>query len=146
MEEIVFNEEGMSFKYLSNWREQKNEINGPNCIKALVKVFDGNPATITVYKNPEDSVNSVEDLKEPMESSFESQGWNIINLEVSALNDIPVMNIVANAEQSGKILELHTVSTLKDNFLYVFELMTFKGSNFAVNDYLAILDSLSFEN
>ena len=51
MEEVQFDEEGIKFRYLSNWREQNKEMVAPNCIKALVKVVEGNPSTITVYKN-----------------------------------------------------------------------------------------------
>ena len=51
MDEVQFDEEGIKFRYLSNWREQNKEMVAPNCIKALVKVVEGNPSTITVYKN-----------------------------------------------------------------------------------------------
>ena len=42
MDEVQFDEEGIKFRYLSNWKEQNKEMIGPNCIKALVKVVEGN--------------------------------------------------------------------------------------------------------
>lgn len=145
MDELVFNDGGISFKYLSNWREQKKEMKGNNCIKSLVRVFDGEPASITIYKNTEELV-SVDDLQEPMLSAFKSQGWNIINSQIANINNVHFINIVANSEQGDKVLELHTFSTLNNGFMYIFELITFEGSKFAINDFLAILDSFSFED
>ena len=105
MDEVQFDEEGIKFKYLSNWKEQNKEMIGPNCIKALVKVVEGNPSTITVYKNDAGS----------------------------------------NAEEGGKTLENNTSALINDGNMYVFELMHFKEFPYAYNDYLAIMDSIEFE-
>ena len=45
MDEVQFDEEGIKFRYLSNWKEQNKEMIGPNCIKALVKVVEGSSCT-----------------------------------------------------------------------------------------------------
>ena len=78
MDEVQFDEEGIKFRYLSNWKEQNKEMISPNCIKALVKVVEGNPSTITVSKNEAGEINAVAQLEDPFKESFESQGWNIV--------------------------------------------------------------------
>lgn len=144
MEEVLFDEEGIKFKYLSNWKEQRKDVIGQNCIKALVKVVDGNPSTITIYKNDAGDKEFVADLEGPMKRSFESQGWNIVDSRILNLNGIPVINIISNAQESGKILELQVTAMLNDGNMYIFELMNFKEFAYAYNDYLAILDSVEF--
>ena len=81
MEEVQFDEEGIKFRYLSNWREQNKDMVAPNCIKALVKVVEGNPSTITVYKNDAGEAEAVAQLEEPFKENFEKQGWNIVALQ-----------------------------------------------------------------
>ena len=145
MDEIEFNEEGIYFKYLSNWREQAKESVGPNCIKALVKVVESNPSTITVFKNNKGDARFVADLKEGFEESFKSQGWNITESRILNLNDMPVYNIVTNAEEGGKTLENNTAVLINNDDMYIFELMHFKEFPYAYNDFLAILDSVRFD-
>lgn len=145
MEEVQFDEEGIKFRYLSNWREQNKEMIAPNCINALVKVVEGNPSTITVYKNDAGDVEAVAQLEEPFKENFEKQGWNIVESRILNLNDMPVYHIVASAEEGGKTLENNTSALLNDGNMYVFELMHFKEFPYAYNDYLAIMDSIEFE-
>ena len=145
MEEVQFDEEGIKFRYLSNWREQNKEMIAPNCIKALVKVVEGNPSTITVYKNDAGDVEAVAQLEEPFKENFQKQGWNIVESKILNLNDMHVYHIVASAEEGGKTLENNTSALLNDGNMYVFELMHFKEFPYAYNDYLAIMDSIEFE-
>ncbi|MBQ2962620.1 hypothetical protein [Methanobrevibacter sp.] len=145
MEEVQFDEEGIKFRYLSNWKEQNKEMIAPNCIKALVKVVEGNPSTITVYKNDAGDVEAVAQLEEPFKENFQKQGWNIVESKILNLNDMPVYHIVASAEEGGKTLENNTSALLNDGNMYVFELMHFKEFPYAYNDYLAIMDSIEFE-
>ena len=84
MDEVQFDEEGIKFKYLSNWKEQNKEMVAPNCIKALVKVVEGNPSTITVYKNDAGEVNAVAELEDSFKENFKKQGWNLPLLENDA--------------------------------------------------------------
>lgn len=146
MEEITFNEEGIKFKYLSNWREQAKESVGPNCIKALVKVVEGKPSTITVYKNDAGDAKAVAQLEEPFNESFKSQGWNIVKSAILNLNGNPVFNIVSDAQEGDTILENNTSALINNGKMYVFELMHFKDFPYAYNDYLSIMDSLEFVN
>ena len=118
---------------------------GPNCIKALVKVVEGNPSTITVYKNDAGEVQAVAQIEEAFKESFEAQGWNIAESRILNLNGMPVYNIITNAEEGGKTLENNTSALLNDGNLYVFELMHFKEFPYAYNDYLAIMDSIEFD-
>ena len=120
MDEIQFDEEGIKFRYLSNWKEQNKEMIGPNCIKALVKVVEGNPSTITVYKNDAGEAEAVAQIEEAFKESFEAQGWTIVESRILNLNGMPVN-------------------------MYVFELMHFKEFPYAYNDYLAIMDSIEFD-
>ena len=145
MEEVQFDEEGIKFRYLSNWREQNKEMVAPNCIKALVKVVEGNPSTITVYKNDAGEAEAVAQLEEPFKENFEKQGWNIVESRILNLNGMPVYNIITSAEEGGKTLENNTSALLNDGNMYVFELMHFKEFPYAYNDYLAIMDSIEFE-
>ena len=145
MEEVQFDEEGIKFKYLSNWREQNKEMISPNCIKALVKVVEGNPSTITVSKNEAGDITAVAELEDSFKESFEAQGWNIIESRILNLNGMAVYNIVSNAEEGGKTLENNTSALINDGFMYIFELMYFKEFPYAYNDYLAIMDSIEFE-
>mgnify|MGYP003337996638 CR=1 FL=1 len=78
MDEVLFDEEGIKFKYLSNWKEQRKDVIGQNCIKALVKVVEGNPSSITVYKNDAGDKEFVAQLEEPMKRDFEFQGWEVV--------------------------------------------------------------------
>ncbi|WP_407461420.1 hypothetical protein [Methanobrevibacter sp.] len=161
MDEIQFDEEGIKFKYLSNWKEQKKEMVAPNCIKALVKVVDGNPSTITVYKNDAGEVNAVAELEESFKENFKKQGWNIAESRILNLNGMPVYNIIAHSVigEDGKVkeniaelsedekritLENYTSALINDGSMYVFELMHFKELPYAFNDYLAIMDSIEF--
>lgn len=145
MEEIQFDEEGIKFKYLSNWREQNKDMIGPNCIKALVKVVEGNPSTITVYKNDAGEAQFVADLQDAFEKSFEEQGWTVVESRILNLNDMPVYNIACTAEEGGKTLENNTSALINDGNMYVFELMHFKEFPHAYSDYLAMMDSVEFE-
>ena len=147
MEEVLFDEEGIKFKYLSNWKEQRKDMIGRNCIKALVKVVEGNPSSITVYKNDAGDKEFVAQLEEPMKRDFEFQGWKIIESRILNLNGIPVFNIISNAKEGGKTLKLEVTAMIHDKNLYIFELMNFIESPYAdnvYNDYLAILDSVEF--
>ena len=94
MEEVQFDDEGIKFRYLSNWKEQNKEMIGPNCIKALVKVVEGNPSTITVYKNDAGEATAVAQLEDAFKESFEAQGWSIVESRILNLNDMPVYNII----------------------------------------------------
>lgn len=145
MDEIQFDDEGIKFRYLSNWKEQKKEMIGPNCIKALVKVVDDNPSTITVYKNDAGEVTAVAQLEDAFKESFEAQGWTIADSKILNLNGMAVFNIITSAEESGKTLENNTSVLINDGNMYVFELMHFKEFPYAYNDYLAIMDSVEFE-
>ena len=145
MDEVQFDEEGIKFRYLSNWKEQNKEMISPNCIKALVKVVEGNPSTITVSKNEAGEINAVAQLEDPFKESFESQGWNIVESRILNLNGMPVYNLVSSAEEGGKTLENNTSALINDGNMYVFELMHFKEFPHAYNDYLAIMDSVEFE-
>ena len=145
MDEVQFDEEGIKFRYLSNWKEQKKEMLGPNCIKALVKVVEENPSTITVYKNDAGEATAVAQLEDAFKESFEAQGWNIVESRILNLNDMPVYNIISNAEESGKTLENNTSVLINDGNMYIVELMHFKEFPYAYNDYLAIMDSIEFE-
>ena len=102
MEILEFNGEGIKFQYLSNWREQNKAAVGPNCILSLVRVMEGNPSTITVSKNDAGEVVAIASIQEPMEKSFEGQGWNIVDSKILNLNGNPVLFIVADAEDSGR--------------------------------------------
>lgn len=146
MDEVVFDEEGIKFKYLSNWREQRKEMVSPNCIKALVKVVENNPSTITVYKNKAGEVTAVAQLEEAFKESFEAQGWTIVESRILNLNGMPVYNIICTAEEGGKTLENNTSALINDGDMFVFELMHFKEFPYAYNDYLAIMDSVEFSN
>lgn len=145
MDEIQFDDEGIKFRYLSNWKEQKKEMIGPNCIKALVKVVDDNPSTITVYKNDAGEVTAVAQLEDAFKESFEAQGWTIADSKILNLNGMAVFNIITSAEESGKTLENNTSVLINDGNMYVFELMHFKEFPYAYNDYLAIMDSIEFD-
>lgn len=145
MDEVQFDEEGIKFRYLSNWKEQNKEMISPNCIKALVKVVEGNPSTITVSKNEAGEINAVAQLEDPFKESFESQGWNIVESRILNLNGMPVYNLVSSAEEGGKTLENNTSVLINDGNMYIFELMHFKEFPYAYNDYLAIMDSIEFE-
>ena len=145
MDEVQFDEEGIKFRYLSNWKEQNKEMISPNCIKALVKVVEGNPSTITVSKNEAGEINAVAQLEDPFKESFESQGWNIVESRILNLNGMPVYNLVSSAEEGGKTLENNTSVLIYDGNMYIFELMHFKEFPYAYNDYLAIMDSIEFE-
>ena len=145
MEEVQFDEEGIKFRYLSNWKEQKKEMLGPNCIKALVKVVEENPSTITVYKNEAGDATAVAQLEDAFKESFEAQGWNIVESRILNLNDMPVYNIISNAEESGKTLENNTSVLINDGDMYIIELMHFKEFPYAYNDYLTLMDSIEFE-
>ena len=107
MDEVQFDEEGIKFKYLSNWKEQNKEMVAPNCIKALVKVVEGNPSTITVYKNDAGEVNAVAEIEEPFKENFKKQGWNIVESRILNLNGMPVYNIIAHSVigEDGKVKE-----------------------------------------
>ncbi|MCQ2976949.1 MAG: hypothetical protein MJ232_02935 [archaeon] len=144
MDEVLFDEEGIKFKYLSNWKEQRKDVIGQNCIKALVKVVEENPSTITIYKNEAGNKNNVADLESDMRRSFENQGWTIVDSKVVTLNDNEVFNIISNAQEGGKTLELQVSAFLNNGYMYIFELMNFKEFPYAYNDYLAILDSVEF--
>lgn len=144
MDEILFDEEGIKFKYLSNWKEQRKDVIGQNCIKALVKVVEENPSTITVYKNEAGDKENVEDLESDMKKGFESQGWTIVDSKVLSLNGNDIFNIISNAQEGGKTLELQVSALLNNGYMYIFELMNFKEFSYAYNDYLAILDSIEF--
>ena len=144
MDEVQFDEEGIKFRYLSNWKEQNKEMISPNCIKALVKVVEGNPSTITVSKNEAGEINAVAQLEDPFKESFESQGWNIVESRILNLNGMPVYNLVSSAEEGGKTLENNTSVLINDGNMYIFELMHFKEFPYAYNDYLAIMDSVEF--
>ena len=145
MDEVQFDEEGIKFRYLSNWKEQNKEMISPNCIKALVKVVEGNPSTITVSKNEAGEINAVAQLEDPFKESFESQGWNIVESRILNLNGMPVYNLVSSAEEGGKTLENNTSVLINDGNMYIFELMHFKEFPYAYNDYLAIMDSIEFD-
>lgn len=162
MDEVQFDEEGIKFKYLSNWREQNKEMVAPNCIKALVKVVEGNPSTITVYKNDAGGVNTVAELEESFKENFKKQSWNIVESRILNLNGMPVYNIIAHSVigEDGKVkenieelsedekritLENNTSALLNDGSMYVIELMHFKEFPYAYNDYLALMDSIEFE-
>ena len=145
MDEVQFDEEGIKFRYLSNWKEQNKEMISPNCIKALVKVVEGNPSTITVSKNEAGEINAVAQLEDPFKESFESQGWNIVESRILNLNGMPVYNLVSSAEEGGKTLENNTSVLINDGNMYIFELMHFKEFPYAYNDYLAIMDSIEVE-
>ena len=110
-----------------------------------VKVVEGNPSTITVYKNDAGEAEAVAQLEEAFKESFEAQGWNIAESRILNLNDMPVYNIIASAEEGGKTLENNTSALINDGNMYVFELMHFKEFPYAYNDYLAIMDSIEFE-
>jgi len=144
MEEVQYDDEGIKFRYLSNWKEQNKEIIGQNCIKALVKVVEDNPSTITVYKNDAGDVTAVAQLEDAFKESFEAQGWSIVESRILNLNDMPVYNIITTAEEGGKTLENNTSALINDGNMYVFELMHFKEFPYAYNDYLAIMDSVEF--
>ena len=143
MEILEFNGEGINFQYLSNWREQNPASMGPNCILSLLRVMDGNPSTITVFKNDADVV-AIASKKESMEKSFEGQGWNIVESKILNLNGNPVLFIVADAEDSGRVLENKTTFIIKNGLMYIFELMHFKEFQYAYDDYLNMLNSLEF--
>ena len=145
MEEVQFDEEGIRFRYLSNWKEQNKEMIGPNCIKALVKVVEGNPSTITVYKNDAGEDEAVAQIEDAFKESFEAQGWTIVESRILNLNGMPVYNIITTAEEGGKTLENNTSALINDGNMYVFELMHFKEFPYAYNDYLAMMDSVEFE-
>ena len=145
MDEVQFDEEGIKFRYLSNWKEQNKEMISPNCIKALVKVVEGNPSTITVSKNEAGEITAVAQLEDPFKESFESQGWHSVESRILNLNGMPVYNPVSSAEEGGKTLENNTSVLINDGNMYIFELMHFKEFPYAYNDYLAIMDSIEFE-
>ncbi|AMK14935.1 hypothetical protein [Methanobrevibacter olleyae] len=145
MDEVQFDEEGIKFKYLSNWKEQRKDMISPNCIKALVKVVEDNPSTITVYKNDASGTEAVAQLEEVFKESFERQGWSITESRILNLNGMPVYNIITTAEEGGRTLENNTSALINDGNIYVFELMHFKEFPYAYNDYLAIMDSIEFE-
>ena len=144
MEEVQFDDEGIKFRYLSNWKEQNKEMIGPNCIKALVKVVEGNPSTITVYKNDAGEATAVAQLEDAFKESFEAQGWSIAESRNLTIEEMPVYNIITTIEESGKTLENNTSALINDGNMYVFELMHFKEFPYAYNDYLAIMDSVEF--
>lgn len=146
MEILEFNGEGIKFQYLSNWREQNKAAVGPNCILSLVRVMEGNPSTITVSKNDAGEVVAIASIQEPMEKSFKGQGWNIVDSKILNLNGNPVLFIVADAEDSGRVLENKTTFIIKNGFMYIFELMHFKEFPHAYDDYLNMLNSLEFIN
>ena len=58
---------------------------------------------------------------------------------------MPVYNIVTSADEGGRTLENNTSALINDGNMYVFELMHFKEFPYAYNDYLAIMDSIEFE-
>lgn len=145
MDIIKYDEEGIRFEYLSNWREQKTDMIGPNCIKALVKIVEGNPSSITVYKNDAGEVEAVAQIEEPFQESFKEQGWDVEESRILNLNGMPVYNIVACALEGEKTLVNNTSVLINDGNMYIFELMHFKEFPFAYNDYLAIMDSVKFE-
>ena len=146
MEILEFKGEGIKFQYLSNWREQDKAAIGPNCILSLVRVLEGNPSTITVSKNDAGEVVAIASIQEQMEKNFEGQGWNIVDSKILNLNGNPVLFIVADAEDSGRVLENKTTFIIKNGFMYIFELMHFKEFPHAYDDYLNMLNSLEFIN
>ena len=144
MEILEFNDEGIKFQYLSNWRERNKEAFGPYCILSLVRVMEGNPSTITVSKSDAGEVVAIADIQESTERNFEGQGWNIVDSKILNLNGNPVLFIVADAEDSGRVLENKTTFIINDGFIYIFELMHFKKFPYAYDDYLNMLNSLEF--
>lgn len=144
MEILEFNGEGIKFQYLSNWRQQNPAAFGANCILSLVKVMEGNPSTITVSKSDAGGVVAIAGIQESMEKSFEGQGWSILDSKILNLNGHPVLFIVSNAEDGGRVLENKTTFAINNGIMYIFELMHFKEFPHAYDDYLNMLNSLEF--
>ena len=144
MSEILFDSEGIKFKYTDNWGEQRKDVIGPDCIKALFKVKDNNPATINVYKKDAGNNEFVADLEYSITRNFKTQGWDIVESKILNLNGKAVINVIANVEEGKKILELQITGLINDGNVYIFELMHFKEFPFAYNDYLDVLNSVEF--
>lgn len=144
MSEILFDSEGIKFKYADNWGEQRKDVIGPDCIKALFKVKDNNPATINVYKKDAGNNEFVADLEDSITRNFKTQGWDIVESKILNLNGKAVINVIANVEEGRKILELQITGLINDGNVYIFELMHFKEFPFAYNDYLDVLNSVEF--
>ena len=103
MTEFLFDSEGIKFKYTDNWGEQRKDVIGPDCIKALFKVEDGNPATINVYKKDAGNNEFVADLEDSITRNFKTQGWDIVESKILNLNGKAVINVIANVEEGKKI-------------------------------------------
>lgn len=138
----VFDNNKIVFKYSSKWKVQDPKVNGENCIKALAKVVDNIPTTITVFEFPEE--NDLAEIKETIEKNSDGQGWKIKSIEIKEISGNKTIDMVANAEENGIKLELHTFSTLNNGFMYVFELMSFHDSKIAEDEFYEIYNTLEF--
>ena len=139
----VFDNNKILFKYSSKWKVQDPKVNGDNCLKALAKVVDNIPTTITVFEFVEE--NDLSQIKETIEKNSDGQGWEINSIEIRSVSGRETIDMVANAEENGIKLELHTLSTLNNGFMYVFELMSFHDSKIAEEEFYEIYDSLEFQ-
>lgn len=142
----IYQDEHISFNYSSTWREQDPKTRGPSCIKALAKVANELPSTITIYKYVEKSKKTTNELLEELRDSFTNQGWDIINSEIGSIDGVDAIKIISNAEIEGKTLRLHVTFLFHNNSMFIFELTSFPEAENEINEYNTMVNSLIFLN
>ena len=134
----------LSFELISsNWRMQNNEIQGPNCVFSLLQVQNGGPATLTIYGYEQES-KTIEEVKTSIEDNTRTQQWDIISSKIVEINSYEVLDLIALANIDNQQLELHTISTLNNGKLYVFELLSFADDKYASSELRNIFNTLIF--
>lgn len=141
---IQMKSDELSFELISsNWRMQNNEIQGPNCLFSLLQVQNGVPATLTIYGYEQES-KTIEEVKTSIEDNTRTQQWDIISSKIVEINSYEVLDLIALANIDNQQLELHTISTLNNGKLYVFELLSFADDKYASSELRNIFNTLIF--
>ena len=141
---IQMKSDELSFELISsNWRMQNNEIQGPNCLFSLLQVQNGVPATLTIYGYEQES-KTIEEVKTSIEDNTRTQQWDIISSKIVEINSYEVLDLISLANIDNQQLELHTISTLNNGKLYVFELLSFADDKYASSELRNIFNTLIF--
>ena len=140
----IYQDENISFNYPSTWEEQDSSTRGDSCIKALGRIENNLPSTITIYAYPEENDKSTSELFNELKDSFTNQGMEIVNGELGSIDGVDSIKIVSNAKIESKTLQLHETFLFNDNLMYVFELTSFPEATSEIEDYNDVVNSLIF--
>ena len=137
----LFQDENLSFTYSRKWRDESDG----SSLKKLVFVENKLQNILTVNRYFNKNKLPMGNFLDRTEINFRKNGWNILKSEIISISGADSVIIITSAfDVHNEEFNQYVTFLFYNEFMYVFELITFPKSKNTIEEYNNVINSIVF--